>query len=61
MMPLKTFDGYLKEGTAKKQSPDVLRARSLVIEAADSYRILLSCEKPLHSCSGFFDISMPLL
>ncbi|MBI3412854.1 MAG: hypothetical protein HY051_02110 [Candidatus Aenigmarchaeota archaeon] len=42
MKPLKTFDEYLKEGTAKKQSPDKLRARSLIAESEDSYKILLS-------------------
>lgn len=41
-MPLKTFDEYLKEGTARKQSPDILRARSLINESEDSYKILLS-------------------
>ncbi len=42
MMPLKTFEEYLNEGTVRKQSPDKHRARALVLESEDSYRILLS-------------------
>jgi len=42
MMPLKTFDEYLKEGTARKQSPDKLRARALIAESEESYKILIS-------------------
>ncbi len=42
MMPLKKFDEYLKDGTARKQSPDKFRAKSLINESEDSYKILLS-------------------
>ncbi|MBI4162367.1 MAG: hypothetical protein HY513_01680 [Candidatus Aenigmarchaeota archaeon] len=42
MMPLKTFDDYLKEGIARKQSPDKLRSMSLVAESTESYGILFS-------------------
>ena len=41
MKPLKTFDEYITEGTAKKQSPDIMRARSLIAESEDSYKTLL--------------------
>ncbi len=42
MMPLKKFDEYIEEGTARKQSPDKFRAKSLIAESEDSYKILLS-------------------
>ena len=69
MMPLKTFDEYLKEGTARKQSPDVLRAKSLVVEAADSYRIVLSFVKGTglddgnanHVIKNAYDVIMELI
>ena len=42
MRPLKTFDEYVIEGTAKKQSTDKMRAKSLIVESEDSYKILFS-------------------
>ncbi len=42
MMPLKKFDEYVEEGTARKQSPDKFRSKSLIVESEDSYKILLS-------------------
>ncbi len=42
MTALKTFDEYLEEGAAKKQSPDKLRAKSLIEESKDSYETILS-------------------
>jgi hypothetical protein len=41
MMPLKTFDEYVKEGTTRKQSPDKLRARFLITESKESYDVLI--------------------
>lgn len=68
-MPLKTFDEYLSEGTARKQSPDKLRARSLIAESADSYKILLSFVKKMglddsnanHVIKNAYDIIMELI
>jgi hypothetical protein len=42
MTPLKTFEEYVEEGAARKQSQDILRARSLAAESQDSYDVLLS-------------------
>ncbi len=42
MNSLKEFDEYLEDGTAKKQSPDINRAMSLVAESENSYKILVS-------------------
>lgn len=69
MMPLKTFDEYLKEGTARKQSPDKLRARSLISESEDSYKILLSFVEKVglddsnanHVIKNAYDIIMELI
>jgi hypothetical protein len=69
MKPLKTFGGYLEDGTAKKQSPDILRARSLVAESEDSYKILLSFIEKMglddnnanHVIKNAYDIIMELV
>lgn len=69
MMPLKTFDEYMKEGTARKQSPDKLRARSLIAEAGDSYKILFSFVEKIglddnnanHVIKNAYDIIMGLI
>ncbi len=69
MKPLKTFSEYLKEGTAKKQSPDKLRARSLIAESEDSYKILLSFIEKMglddnnanHVIKNAYDIIMELV
>lgn len=69
MKPLRTFDEYIKEGTAKKQSPDRMRARSLIAESEDSYRILLSFVKKMglddssanHVIKNAYDIIMELI
>lgn len=69
MMPLKTFGEYLKEGTARKQSPNKLRARSLISESEDSYKILLSFVKKIgiddsnanHIIKNAYDIIMELI
>ncbi len=69
MMPLKTFSEYLREGTAKKQSPDKLRAKSLVNESADSYRILISFVEKMgldddnanHVIKNAYDVVMELI
>ncbi len=39
-MTIRLFEEYLEEGTAKRQSPDISRARSLRKEAEDSHEIL---------------------
>lgn len=36
----KPFNEYIKEGIVKKQSPDVLRAKSLIKEAEKSYEFI---------------------
>lgn len=69
MMPLKTFDEYLKEGAARKQSPDKLRARSLVAESEESYKILISFIEKIglndsnanHVIKNAYDIIMELI
>ena len=69
MKSLKTFGEYLREGTAKKQSPDRLRARSLISESEDSYKILLSFIEKMglddnnanHVIKNAYDIIMELV
>lgn len=69
MMPLKAFEEYLKEGTAKKQSPDMLRARSLAAESEESFRVLLSFVEKVglsdgsanHVVKNAYDIIMELV
>jgi hypothetical protein len=69
MILLKTFDEYLKEGIARKQSPDKLRARSLISESEDSYKILLSFVEKMslddsnanHVIKNAYDIIMELI
>ena len=69
MKPLKTFDEYMKEGAAKKQSPDRMRARSLIAESEGSHRILLSFIKEMglddnnanHVIKNAYDIIMELV
>lgn len=68
-MPLKTFDGYMADGTARKQSPDKLRAKSLISESEDSYKILLSFVEKMalddsnanHVIKNAYDIIMELI
>ena len=46
MKPLRHFNEYVNEGIVKKQSPDKLRANSLIEEAKDGYKVLLEyCNK----------------
>lgn len=69
MMPLKTFKEYLKDGTARKQSPDKLRARSLISESEGSYKILFSFVEKMelddsnanHVVKNAYDIIMELI
>ncbi|MFA4819907.1 MAG: hypothetical protein WC613_03015 [Candidatus Aenigmatarchaeota archaeon] len=69
MKPLKTFEEYMKEGTVKKQSPDKMRARSLIAESGDSYKILLSFIEKMgldddnanHVIKNAYDILMELI
>ncbi len=69
MIPLKTFNEYINEGTARKQSPDKHRARSLINESEDSYKILLSFIKKMglndnnanHVIKNAYDIIMELI
>lgn len=65
----KTFLEYLKDGTAKKQSPDIMRAKSLILEAENSYKVLLSFvekmglndENANHVIKNAYDIIMELV
>ncbi|MBI2584191.1 MAG: hypothetical protein HYW25_05970 [Candidatus Aenigmarchaeota archaeon] len=69
MMPLKTFREYLAEGTARRQSPDKLRARSLIAGSEDSYKVLLSFAEKMglddsnanHIIKNAYDIIMELI
>lgn len=69
MMPLKTFDEYLREGTAKRQTPDKLRCKSLITESIDSYKILLFFIEKIglddnnanHVIKNAYDIVMELI
>src|SRR3989338_4528972 len=69
MKPLKSFEDYIKEGIAKKQSADKLRARSLIIESETSYKLLLSFVKAIglnddsanHVIKNAYDIIMELI
>ena len=46
MKPLRLFNEYVNEGIVKKQSPDKLRANSLIQEAEDGHKVLLEyCNK----------------
>lgn len=47
MRPIKSFDEFLKEGVAKKQSPDKSRAKFLVEESTQNYIILLDIVKKM--------------
>ena len=69
MKPLKSFEDYVKEGVAKKQSVDKSRAMSLLIESESSYRLLLSFVKNMgldnnsanHVIKNAYDIIMELI
>ncbi len=69
MRPLKTFGEYMKDGTAKRQSPDIMRARSLVAEAESAQKILLSFigkvglddDNANHVIKNAYDIIMELI
>ena len=68
-MTLKKFDDYIKEGTAKKQSPDRMRAKSLATESEVSYKVLLSFIEKMdvddnnanHVIKNAYDIIMELI
>lgn len=69
MRPLKKFEDYIKEGTAKKQSPDRMRAKSLMSESEDSYKTLLSFIEKMklddsnanHAIKNAYDIIMEMI
>ncbi len=69
MMPLKTFVEYLHDGTARKQSQDKPRARSLIAESESSYEILTSFVEKMgivdsnanHIIKNAYDIIMELI
>ena len=69
MTPLKTFEEYVEEGAARKQSQDSLRARSLAAESEDSYDVLLSLVRKMgiddknanHVIKNAYDIIMELV
>ena len=48
MMPLKQFKEYLEEGIARKQTPDISRAKSLINESERSYNILRGIIEKIH-------------
>ena len=66
---MKTFEEYVHEGIAKKQSPDLSRSRALAKEAEASYAVLqsslkavkLSDENANHIIKNAYDIIMELL
>ena len=66
---MKTFEEYLKDGIAKKQTPDLSRSRALALEAGASYAVLysflnavkLSDENANHVIKNAYDIIMELL
>ena len=69
MKPLKAFDEYVKEGTARKQSPDKLRAKFLISESESSYKILITFIEKMglnddnanHIIKNAYDIIMELI
>ncbi|MBL7160462.1 MAG: hypothetical protein ISS93_01260 [Candidatus Aenigmarchaeota archaeon] len=69
MRPVRSFAGYLNEGIVKKQSPDPSRARSLMKEAEDSYKVLmeilerieLSDENTNYMIKNSYDIIMEMV
>ncbi len=66
---MKSFEDYLREGVAKRQSPSPSRSRALLLEAEDSYRIIrqflaampLSDENANHVVKNAYDIIMELI
>lgn len=69
MTPLYQFEDYLKQGIVKKQSPDRLRAISLIKETEKSYDSLMEIEKKIginernanHIIKNAYDIIMELV
>ena len=69
MMPLKQFKEYLEEGIARKQTPDISRAKSLINESERSYNILrgiiekigLNNENANYIIKNSYDIIMELI
>lgn len=69
MKHIKEFEEYLDEGIAKKQTPDPLRAKSLVEESDEAYDILKSYIKNMgitdknanHLIKNAYDILMELV
>ncbi len=66
---MKSFEDYLEEGIAKRQSPDLPRSRALRLEAEESYGILqsflaavrLSGRNANHVIKNAYDIIMELI
>ena len=66
---MKSFEEYLKEGVAKKHSPDLLRAKSLIQESENDCQVLADLIKlsgiteknANHIIKNSYDIFMPLI
>ncbi len=69
MRPLDEFESYLKQGIVKKQSPDKLRAVSLIKETEKSHGSLIEIEEKIginntnanHIIKNAYDIIMELV
>ncbi len=69
MKHVKDFEDYLQQGIAKKQFPDIARAKALVEESAEAYDILnayikntkISDKNANHIIKKAYDIIMELI
>lgn len=69
MKHIKEFEEYVKLGIAKKQNPDLIRAKALVEESKEGYDILMSYvnEKKIndynanHIIKNAYDVLMELI
>ena len=69
MKHVKDFEDYLKQGIAKKQFPDIARAKALVEESAEAYDVLnayiknaeISDKNANHIIKNAYDVIMELI
>ncbi len=69
MKHVKDFEDYLKQGVAKKQFPDIARAKALADESAEAYDVLntyidnakISDKNANHIIKNAYDIIMELI
>lgn len=69
MKHVKDFEDYIKQGIAKKQFPDIARAKALVEESVEAYDILkgyietakISDKNANHIIKNAYDIIMELI